>query len=129
MLKGPFDISGTWEAALRAAEYVLDQVPRNSKALLIKAESLFNLCQFELALVYFHRGQSLNPELDDFRLGIQKCRKTITATVQDDRIFHLQGIESMFKLLRQAADQQDRAKHMTAVRRPKAILIRFAKKN
>ena len=80
MLKRSFDISGTWEAALRAAEYVLDQVPRNSKALLIKAESLFNLCQFELALVYFHRGQSLNPELDDFRLGIQKCRKTITGT-------------------------------------------------
>ena len=57
-------ISGSWEAALRAAEYVLDQVPRNSKGILIKAESLFNLCQFELALVYFHRGQTINsPEL------------------------------------------------------------------
>ena len=110
-------ISGSWEAALRAAEYVLDQVPRNSKGILIKAESLFNLCQFELALVYFHRGQSINsPELDDFRLGIQKCRKTIQATVQDDRIFHLQGIESMFKSLRQAADQMDRAKNCTTVK-------------
>ena len=108
-------ISGTWEAALRAAEYVLDQEPRISKAILIKAESLFNLCQFELALVYFHRGQAINPELDDFRLGIQKCRKTIQATVQDGKLFHLQGIESMFTLLRQAADQQDRAKTMNHV--------------
>ena len=65
LLSVPFlTISGSWEAALRAAEYVLDQVPRNSKGILIKAESLFNLCQFELALVYFHRGQTINsPEL------------------------------------------------------------------
>ena len=54
--------------------------------------------------------------LDDFRLGIQKCRKTIQATVQDDRIFHLQGIDSMFKSLRQAADQMDRAKNSTTVK-------------
>ena len=101
---------------MRAAEYVLDQAPRNSKAILIKAESLFNLCQFELALVYFHRGQSINsPEQDDFRLGVQKCSKTIQATVQDDRIFRLPGIEAMFTQLRQAADQADRAKTSTTV--------------
>ena len=62
------------------------------------------------------RCKQMIPTLDDFRLGIQKCRKTIQATVQDDRIFHLQGIDSMFKTLRQAADQMDRAKNSTTVK-------------
>ena len=62
------------------------------------------------------RCKQMIPTLDDFRLGIQKCRKTIQATVQDDRIFHLQGIEDMFKSLRQAADQMDRAKNSTTVK-------------
>ena len=62
------------------------------------------------------RCKQMIPTLDDFRLGIQKCRKTIQATVQDDRIFHLQGIESMFTSLRQAADQMDRAKNCTTVK-------------
>jgi hypothetical protein len=36
---------------------------------------------FEMALVYFHRGQTLRPELDDFRLGIQKAREAIDNSI------------------------------------------------
>ncbi len=85
------------------------------KALLVKAEALYNTCNFEHALVLFHRGQvceqmhrsvSLNspydantfgqalaPDVEAFRLGIQKCRKTIKTTVSKDFEFHFEGVQ------------------------------------
>ena len=30
---------------------------------------------FEFALVFYHRGHKLRPELEEFRLGIQKVRQ------------------------------------------------------
>ena len=46
-------------------------------AILVKAESLYNTCFFEHGLILFHRGKALAPENEEFRLGIQKCHKTI----------------------------------------------------
>ncbi len=66
---------GNWSAAIRAAEMVISMDKKCAKAILVKAEALFNICQFEHALVFFYRGQALLPESEDFRLGIQKCRK------------------------------------------------------
>ena len=60
-------LQGEWESALKAAEYVLDKEPKNPKAILVKSEGLFNLCQFELALVFFHRGIIIAPDIEDFR--------------------------------------------------------------
>jgi len=48
---------GRWEAALTQAEHVLSQDPHNLKAGLGKAESLFNTCRFEHALLQYSRGQ------------------------------------------------------------------------
>ena len=48
---------GNWEEALKAAEIVMSKEPKNAKAMLVKAEALFNLCQFEHALVIFYRGR------------------------------------------------------------------------
>jgi hypothetical protein len=48
---------GEWEQALKAGEMVLQKKPTNTKAMLVKGEALFNLCQFEHALVWFYRGQ------------------------------------------------------------------------
>lgn len=42
-----------------------------------KAEALYNAGDFEMALVYYHRGNRLRPELLEFRLGIQKAREAI----------------------------------------------------
>jgi hypothetical protein len=36
---------------------------------------------FEIALVYYHRGHQLRPELDEFRLGIQKAREAIDNSI------------------------------------------------
>ena len=43
--------------ALRDAEHVLEKDPVFVKAIYGKAESLFNLCQFEHALVQYCQGQ------------------------------------------------------------------------
>ena len=52
---------GNWEAALGSAEFVLSKDPKNPGAILIKAEALFNLCNFEHALMHFYRGQVMVP--------------------------------------------------------------------
>ena len=48
---------GNWEAALGSAEHVLTKEPKNTTAIFIKGEALFNLCDFEHALLHFTRGQ------------------------------------------------------------------------
>ena len=47
---------GNWPSALQSAEDVLKEAKRNLRAIFIKAESLFNLCYFEHAMVHFYRG-------------------------------------------------------------------------
>ncbi len=41
--------------------------------------------------------------MDDFRLGVQKCRKTIDDGVGNPGIFQVDGLEMLFKMLRVAA--------------------------
>lgn len=36
---------------------------------------------FEYALMYYHRGHHLRPELDEFRLGIQKAQEAIDNSI------------------------------------------------
>ena len=47
---------GSWENALEAAEVVIAEDKKNIKAVFVKAEALFNICEFEHSLVLFHRG-------------------------------------------------------------------------
>lgn len=46
-----------------------------------KAEALYVLGDFETALVFFHRGHKARPELQEFRLGIQKCQEAINNSI------------------------------------------------
>ena len=48
---------GDWDLALESAEQVLEVDKNFVKAILVKAESLYNTCDFEHALIYCHRGQ------------------------------------------------------------------------
>lgn len=50
-------VMGNWEYARMAAEIVLGVDKVFVKAIYAKAEALYNMCQFEHALVYFVRGQ------------------------------------------------------------------------
>ena len=41
--------------------------------------------------------------MDDFRLGVQKCRKTVDDGVGNPGIFKVEGLDLLFKMLRVAA--------------------------
>lgn len=46
-----------------------------------KAQALYYQGDFEMALVFYHRGHKLRPELQEFRLGIQKAQEAIDNSV------------------------------------------------
>ena len=51
------------------------------KGLYQKAEALYTMGDLEFALVFYHRGRKLRPELEEFRLGIQKAQEAIENSV------------------------------------------------
>ncbi|KAJ8364558.1 hypothetical protein SKAU_G00133890 [Synaphobranchus kaupii] len=67
--------------ALRDAEASLTEDKEFFKGLYQKAEALYTMGDFEFALVFFHRGHKLRPELQEFRLGIQKAQEAIENSV------------------------------------------------
>jgi hypothetical protein len=46
-----------------------------------KAEVLYAKGDFEMALVSYHRGHLARPEMEEFRLGIQKAREAIDNSI------------------------------------------------
>jgi hypothetical protein len=50
-------------------------------AIFQKAESLYHLGDFEHSLMYYHRGLRLRPEMEGFRLGVQKAQDAIENTI------------------------------------------------
>jgi tetratricopeptide (TPR) repeat protein len=75
--------AGSPELALRDADACLALDARSFKGLFRKAEALYARGDFELALMYYHRGNRLRPELDCFRIGIQKSREAIENSIGD----------------------------------------------
>ncbi|KAJ8246490.1 hypothetical protein GJAV_G00268400 [Gymnothorax javanicus] len=67
--------------ALKDAEASLKEDEEFFKGLYQKAEALYTKGDFEFALVFFHRGHKLRPELHQFRLGIQKAQEAIDNSV------------------------------------------------
>nr|XP_014350291.1 PREDICTED: tetratricopeptide repeat protein 25 isoform X1 [Latimeria chalumnae]XP_014350292.1 PREDICTED: tetratricopeptide repeat protein 25 isoform X2 [Latimeria chalumnae] len=72
---------GDSEAALKDAEASLCDDKEFFKGLYQKAEVLYSMGDFEFALVFYHRGHKLRPELQEFRLGIQKAQEAIDDSV------------------------------------------------
>lgn len=74
-------IMGNTTAALQDAE--ASQMGRKDfyRGVYRKAESLYAKGEFELALIFYHRGQKLRPDDHLFRLGIQKAREAIDNSV------------------------------------------------
>ena len=69
---------GNWEAALGSAEHVLTKEPKNTTAIFIKGEALFNLCDFEHALLHFTRGQVRSMQyIFNYRIFVITTRRTI----------------------------------------------------
>lgn len=72
---------GESEKALNDAEQALLSDKNNIRAIYQKAEALYFLGQFEHSLMFFHRGLRLRPELNTFRLGVQKTQEAIENTI------------------------------------------------
>ncbi|XP_067285008.1 outer dynein arm-docking complex subunit 4 [Pseudorasbora parva] len=72
---------GDAESALQDAQTSLKDDKHYFKGLYQKAEALYTMGDFEFALVYYHRGHKLRPELQEFRLGIQKAQEAIDNSV------------------------------------------------
>ncbi|CAL1540462.1 unnamed protein product [Lymnaea stagnalis] len=68
---------GNTSKALQDAEASLAENKNYHRGMFQKAEVLYNAGDFEFALVYYHRGNRLRPELLEFRLGIQKAQEAI----------------------------------------------------
>ena len=70
------------------------------KAIIAKAESLYNICDFEHALLLFMRGQYLAPDSSLVKTGILKCKKTISNKLCDEDIFFFTGSKYFIDHLR-----------------------------
>ncbi|XP_070704436.1 outer dynein arm-docking complex subunit 4 isoform X1 [Pempheris klunzingeri] len=68
---------GLSENALQDAEASLKEDKSYFEGLYQKAEALYYMGEFEFALVFYHRGQKLRPQVQEFRLGIQKAQEAI----------------------------------------------------
>lgn len=51
------------------------------QAIFAKAEALYSKGDFEMALLHYHRGHQAKPDVDDFRLGIQKAKEAINNAI------------------------------------------------
>ncbi|KAJ3332050.1 Tetratricopeptide repeat protein 25 [Blyttiomyces sp. JEL0837] len=71
------------------------------KGVFQKAEALYAKGDFEMALVFYHRGNKLRPELDEFRLGIQKAREAIDNSIGNPRDYKFQAPTGV-RLIQQA---------------------------
>ncbi|PIK43821.1 putative tetratricopeptide repeat protein 25 isoform X2 [Apostichopus japonicus] len=72
---------GDAKAALKDAEAALEDDGEFNKGLYQKAEALYQSGDFEMSLVFYHRGNKLRPELQEFRLGIQKAQEAIDNSI------------------------------------------------
>ncbi|KAJ3028485.1 Tetratricopeptide repeat protein 25, partial [Rhizophlyctis rosea] len=76
--------------ALEDANSALKEDGDFFKGIFQKAEALYATGDFEMALVYYHRGNKLRPELNEFRLGIQKAREAIDNSIGNPRDYKFQ---------------------------------------
>lgn len=85
---------GDSHAALKDAEAALEEDKDFIRGIYQKAAALYDMGDFEYALVFFHRGNKLRPELDEFRLGIQKAREAIDNSIGNQNACKLDNINT-----------------------------------
>ncbi|KAI8803697.1 hypothetical protein BJ742DRAFT_682853 [Cladochytrium replicatum] len=73
--------TGSPSLALMDADASLAEDKDFFKGIYQKADALYAQGDFELALMFYHRGNRQRPELDEFRIGIQKSREAIENSI------------------------------------------------
>nr|XP_053633062.1 uncharacterized protein LOC128689016 isoform X2 [Cherax quadricarinatus] len=87
---------GHLQEALEDAREALKMDPSLVKAVLVQAESLYGMGEFERSLVLFHRGARKRPDLTSFTRGIHKAREAIINAIgarQDNEEGALKNLE------------------------------------
>lgn len=72
---------GNTKSALEDAEGSLKEDTKYHRGLYQKAEALYQMGDFEYALVFYHRGNKIRPDLQEFKLGIQKAQEAINNSI------------------------------------------------
>ncbi|XP_052237350.1 outer dynein arm-docking complex subunit 4-like [Dreissena polymorpha] len=102
---------GNAEASLADAEAALEQNKALIKGLFQKAEALYQKGDFETALMFYHRGHRLRPELQEFRLGIQKSQEAINNSIGTPESVKLEANKGdMSYFYKQEEEQKAKAK-------------------
>ena len=70
----------------------------------MNAESLYNVCEFEHALLIFTKGKKLAPDSERIEAGISKCKKTILNKVGDGDVFFFPGSKRFIDHLRKGGN-------------------------
>lgn len=68
---------GKNDLSLADAEESLKENKEFTKGLYQKAEALYAMGEFELALVFYHRGKKIRGDVREFQLGINKAQEAI----------------------------------------------------
>ena len=72
---------GNTTAALKDVEESLIEDKNYLKGLFQKAEVLYAMGDFEFALMFYHRGNKIRPQMQEFLLGIQKAQEAINNSI------------------------------------------------
>ncbi|XP_015741128.1 tetratricopeptide repeat protein 25 [Coturnix japonica] len=97
---------GDIQSAMRDVEAALQGDKAFSEGLYQKAEALYTMGDFEFALVFYHRGSELRPELQKFRLGIQKSHEAIINCIGTPSSVKLKNTEGLCFVSRQAESKK-----------------------
>ncbi|XP_066192677.1 outer dynein arm-docking complex subunit 4 [Sylvia atricapilla] len=93
---------GDTENSLKDAEASLQIDKTFSEGLYQKAETLYTMGDFEFALVFYHRGRRLRPDLHKFQLGINKAEEAIVNCIGNPSLVKLENKEELCFVSRQA---------------------------
>ncbi|NXS26127.1 TTC25 protein, partial [Pomatostomus ruficeps] len=101
---------GDTENSLKDAEASLQIDKTFSEGLYQKAETLYTMGDFEFALVFYHRGRRLRPDMHKFQLGINKAEEAIVNCIGNPSSVKLESKEELCFVSRQAESRKDNQK-------------------
>ncbi|NXP64031.1 TTC25 protein, partial [Chloropsis cyanopogon] len=101
---------GDTENSLKDAEASLQIDNAFTEGLYRKAEALYTMGDFEFALVFYHRGRRLRPDLHKFQLGINKAEEAIINCIGDPSSLKLESTKELGFVSRQAESKKDNQK-------------------
>ncbi|XP_028311396.1 outer dynein arm-docking complex subunit 4 isoform X2 [Gouania willdenowi] len=112
--------TGNAENALKDAEASLKYDKTYFEGLYQKAEALYYMAEFEFALVFYQRGQKLRPQIQGFRLGIQKAQEAIENSVGSPSTVQL-AVKGDLSFLKEDEEAQQNAIRNLTKDKPKNI--------